>query len=167
MFEMVDPLPGALKLRMSKFVIGWSIVDLVMTGLRTLELPFIIAAFFLLDRFTTPENGALIAHIRQALWVELLLVCVLSFTGLMGNIGLLCRRHRALYYCFFSNALTMAGYVILLWQALLIGQTTSLLTFCILLAAAVLVILCRCALMVFNFILYFKAKAFFKERDGY
>lgn len=167
MFEMVDPLPGALKLRMSKFVIGWSIVDLVMAGLRTLELPFIIAAFFLFDRFTTPENAALLAHIRLALLVELVLVCFLSFTGLMGNIALLCRRHWALPYCFFSNALTMAGYGILVWQALLIGKTTSLLTFCILLASAVLIVLCRCALMVFNFILYFKAKAFFKERDGY
>ena len=167
MFEMVDPLPGALKLRMSKFGVGWSIVDLVMTSLRTLELPFIIAAFLLIGRWATPENGALIANVRLVLLEELLLVCALSLTGLLGNIGLLCRRRWALWSCLYCNILTVAGYALLVWQAILIGKFTSLLTFCIIMAAVALVILCRCALMVFNVILFFKAKAFFRERDGY
>lgn len=167
MFEMVDPLPGALKLRMSKFVIGWSIVDLVMTALRTLELPFILAAFFLLGRFATPENGALLDNVRLILYLEAALVSALSLTGLMGNIGLLCRRHWALWCCLLSNILTIAGYALLVYQALLVGKFTSLLTFSIIMASVTLFILFRCALVVFNFIHFFKAKAFFRERDGY
>ena len=61
MFEMVDPLPGALRLKMPRFVIAWSIVDLVLCSLRALELPFLIAALILMERCGCatflPEEG--------------------------------------------------------------------------------------------------------------
>ena len=167
MFEMVDPLPGALKLKRPRFVIAWSIVDLVMSALRTLELPFVIAALFLLGRCETPQNELCISGCRLILWLEFSSVIAIGLAGLTGNIAMLCRRRWAQYVCFISSVLTLASFGILVWQALIFFKGSSILVFSIAIIAVTVFIMIRTALLVFNLLSLFKARLFFRERDGY
>ena len=167
MYDMVDPLPGALKLPMPQFVTAWSIVDLVMVSLRALEIPFIVAALFLIGRCQTDQNAACIAGIRLVLWLEFGMASAITLLGMTGNISMLCHRHWALWFSLGSHIVTLASYGILVWQALIIFKGFELLPFTIAIISVTLFIMFRCALLVFNFIAFFKAKAFFRERDGY
>lgn len=167
MYEMVDPLPGALKLPMPQFVTAWSIVDLVMVALRTLELPFIVAALLLIGRCQNEQNAALIADGRLILWLEFGMVSAIALLGLTGNIAMLCRRHWALWFTLGSHIVTLVSYGILVWQALIFFKGLSVLAFSVAIISVTIFIMLRSALLVFNFIGFFKAKAFFRERDGY
>ena len=167
MFEMVDPLPGAFRLKMPRFVIAWSIIDLVMTALRTLELPFIIAALFLIGRHQFSADPSLIAGWKLVLWLEFSIVTAISVTGLAGNICMLCRRNFAQYICLLSALFTLVSYGFLVWQTLILFNRSSVPFFCIAIIAVTLIIMLRTALLVFNLLSIFKARSFFKERDGY
>ena len=167
MFEMVDPLPGALRLKMPRFVTAWTIVDLVMCSLRTLELPFIVAALFLLGRCEAPQNELCITGCRLILWLEFSSVLAIALTGLTGNIAMLCRRHWAQYFCFFCALLTLVNFGIMVWQTLICFKGSPTLTFSIAVIAVTLVIMLRTALLVFNLLSLVRARLFFKERDGY
>ena len=167
MHDMVDPLPGALKLPMPQFVTAWSIVDLVMVSLRTLEIPFIVAALLLIGRCQTDQNAVCTAGVRLALWLEFGMVSAITLLGMTGNIAMLCRRHWALWFSLGSHLVTLVSYGILVWQAVILSKGFERLAFIIAIIAVTLFIMLRCALLVFNFIAFFKAKAFFRERDGY
>lgn len=167
MFEMVDPLPGALKLKMPGFVVAWSIVDLVMCALRTLELPFIVAALFLIGRHETAQNAALISGYRLALWLEFSMVIAIALTGLTGNIAMLCRRNWSQYFCFLSAFLTLVSYGILIWQVCICFKASSLFSLSMAIIGVTLFIMLRTALLVFDLISICKARLFFRERDGY
>ena len=170
MFEMVDPLPGALRLKMPRFVIAWSIVDLVLCSLRALELPFLIAALILMESCgcSAPDKCIVTrGGLSLILWLELGSACAVAVTGLAGNIGMLCRRHWSLYFCFAALLFTLASYGIMVWQTLLCFKGSATLVFVIAIIAVLLFIMLRTALLVFNTISLFKAKHFFKERDGY
>ena len=166
MYDMVDPLPGALRLRMPGFVTAWSIVDLVMTSLRTLELPFITAALLLMGS-CMKECSFCTSGLRLALYLELGFASAITFFGLMGNSAMICRRHWSLGFSLISHLLTLASFGILVWQAVMICRGLSQMTLAIVLVSVSLFILLRTALLVFNFIAFFKAKAFFLERDGF
>ena len=169
MFEMVDPLPGALRLKMPRFVIAWSIVDLVLCSLRALELPFLIAALILMERCgcAAPDKCPVTHSLSLILWLEVASAGAVAVTGLAGNIGMLCRRRWALYFCSVTLLLTLASYGIMMWQTLLCAKGSEPFVFVIALIAALLFIMLRMALLVFNTISLFKARHFFKERDGY
>ena len=167
MYEMVDPLPGALKLPMPQFVTAWSIVDLVMVSLRTLELPFIAAALLLIGSCQNEQNISVIAGCRLILWLELGMASAIAVLGLTGNIAMLCRRHWALWFTLGSHFVTLVSYGILVWQALIFFKGFSPLAFAVAIISVALFIMLRSALLVFNFISFFKAKAFYRERDGY
>ena len=167
MFEMVDPLPGAFRLKMPGFVVAWSIIDLVMTALRTLELPFIIAGLFLIDRYQPAADPVSAAGIRLALWLGFAIVIAISAAGLAGNICMLCRRNFAQYLCLSAAFFTLAGYGILVWQTFIFFSSSPVPVFIISIIAVTLFIMLRSALLVFNFLSIFKARSFFKERDGY
>ena len=166
MFEMVDPLPGALRLKMPRFVIAWSIVDLVLCSLRAVELPFLIALLFLLDC----DCGKCAIHTGKyhlILWLEIASVIAIALTGITGNIAMLCRRNWAQYFCFGSALLTLCSYGVLVWQTLLFFRGGSPLAFIITMIAVTLFIMIRMALLVFDLLSIFKARLFFLERDGY
>ena len=167
MYDMVDPLPGALKLPMPKFVTAWTIVDLVMVALRTLELPFIVAALFLIGYCQNEQNVSFIAGCRLILWLEFGMTAAIALFGLTGNIAMLCHRHWALWFTLVSHLITLASYGILVWQTLIFFKGFQLLAFTIAIISVTLFIMLRSALLVFNVISFFKAKAFFRERDGY
>lgn len=167
MFEMVDPLPGALRLKMPRFVIAWSIVDLVMSALRALELPFIVAALCLIGRHATAQNAEFISSCRLILWLEFAMVTAVAVTGLAGNISMLCRRNFAQYLCMLSSFFTAVSYGVLVWQTLLFFNKSAVFTFCIAIIGVTLFIMLRVALLVFNLLSIFKARLFFRERDGY
>ena len=167
MYEMVDPLPGALKLPMPQFVIAWSIVDLVMASVRTFELPFIAAALLFIGQYQTDQNLAFIAACRLILWLELGMAAAIGVLGLTGNIAMLCRRHWALWFTLASHAATLVSYGVLVWQAVMFFKGYSPLAFTVAIISVSLFIMLRSALLVFNVISFFKAKAFFRERDGY
>ena len=84
MFEMVDPFPGALRLKMPRFVIAWSIVDLVLCSLRALELPFLIAALILMERCgcAAPDKCPVAHGLSLILWLELASAGAVAVTGL-------------------------------------------------------------------------------------
>ena len=166
MFEMVDPLPGALRLKMPRFVIAWSIVDLVLCSLRAVELPFLIALLFLLDC----DCGKCFLHTGKyhlILWLEIASVIAIALTGITGNIAMLCRRNWAQYFCFASAVLTLLSYGVLVWQTLLFFKGGPPLVFIITMIAVTIFIMIRIALQVFDLISIFKARHFFLERDGY
>ena len=167
MYEMVDPLPGALKLPMPQFVTAWSIVDLVMVALRTMELPFIAAALLLIGSLQNEQNIAFIAGCRLILWLELGIASAIALLGLTGNIAMLCRRHWALWFTLGSHIVTFVSYGIFIWQVLIFFKGFTPLAFVVAIISASLFVMLRSALLVFNCIGFFKAKAFFRERDGY
>ena len=169
MFEMVDPLPGALRLKMPRFVVAWSIVDLVLCSLRTLEIPFLVAALILVEscNCSAPDKCVVSHGLSLILWLELGSVCAIGATGLPGNIGMLCRRNWAQYFCFGSIVFTLASYGIMVWQTLVYAGKFTALYFAIAVIGALLLIMLRTALLVFNIISVLKARQFFKERDGF
>ncbi|MBR2373146.1 MAG: hypothetical protein IKA87_02840 [Lentisphaeria bacterium] len=160
MYDMIDPLPGALKLKMPNFTVAWTIVDLVMVALRTLELPFIV--FFLI--FVGKSGNA---AFMWALIAELISVVLIAAAGLTGNIAMLCRRRWAVGICAVSAFFTFLSYAVLVWQLLVVYRSTSLLVLCCVIAGAAIFIMLRTALLVFNVISLVKARAFFRERDGF
>lgn len=167
MFEMVDPLPGALKLKMPGFVIAWSIVDLVMCALRTLEIPFVIAALFLIGRFEETQSAVYVSGCRLILWLEFSTVIAISLMGLTGNIAMLCRRHWAMYFCWIASFLTLISYGVLVWQVMIFFNKATFAVFSMAIIAVTVLIMLRIALLVFNILSIFRARLFFRERDGY
>lgn len=160
MYDMIDPLPGALKLKMPGFSVAWTIVDLVMVSLRTLELPFIIA-------FLVFSGAGGNRALQYVLFAELICVLLISFAGLTGNIAMLCRRHWALRFCIASSLFTLFSYIVMIWQLMMLYHGRSLVLLCSMIIGAVMFIMFRSALLVFNIISIVKAARFFKERDGY
>jgi len=165
MYDMIDPLPGAFRLKMPSFTVAWSIVDLVMVSLRLLELPFLLAALLLLDVANEP------ATVRNRLYLiialELASVVLIGVSGLIGNIALLCRRHWSLWFCLGSSFFTLLSYGILIWQAVLCNFTGSAMVLCWIIIGVTLFIMFRTALLVINLISLWKAARFFRERDGF
>ena len=165
MYDMIDPLPGAFRLKMPSFTVAWSIVDLVMVSLRMLELPFLLAALLLLDVANEP------ATVRNRLYLiialELASVVLIGVSGLIGNIALLCRRHWSLWFCLTSSFFTLLSYGILIWQAVLCNFTGSAMVLCWIIIGVTLFIMFRTALLVINLISLWKAAKFFRERDGF
>ena len=167
MFEMVDPLPGALRLKMPGFVIAWRIVDLVLCALRTLELPFIILLLVLLGDVQNSRQALFVADCRLVLWLEFGFATAISAVGLTGNIAMLCRRNWSQYFCFVSALITLVNFGIAVWQTMLLCRTGSPELLCFAIIAITLFIMLRTAFLVFDLIALFKARRFFKERDGY
>ena len=167
MFEMVDPLPGALRLKMPGFIIAWRIVDLVLCALRTLELPFIILLLFLLDDVRDSREALFVADSRLVLWLEFGFVIAISAVGLTGNIAMLCRRNWSQYFCFASALITLVNFGIFVWQTMLLFGSEPPEILCFAIIAVTLFIMLRTAFLVFDLISIFKARSFFKERDGY
>ena len=167
MFEMVDPLPGALKLKMPRFVIAWTIVDLVMCSLRTLELPFVVTALFLLNCHDPDIGPARLASLRLIFWLELGSVLAIVLSGLPGNIAMLCRRRCAQYFGLICSFMTLVSYGIVVWQMLIFLGPCSFFALSMGVIAVTLFIMMRIALLVFNLLSLFRARLFFKERDGY
>ena len=165
MYDMIDPLPGAFRLKMPSFTVAWTVVDLVMVSLRALELPFLLAALLLLDVAHEPANVRNRLYLIIAL--ELASVILIGVSGLIGNISLLCRRHWSLGFCLASALFTLLSYGILVWQAVLCNFTGSAMVLCWIIIGVTLFIMFRTALLVFNLISLWKAVKFFRERDGY
>ena len=165
MYDMIDPLPGAFRLKMPSFTVAWTVVDLVMVSLRVLEVPFLLASLLLLDVAHEPANVRNRLYLIIAL--ELASVILIGVSGLIGNISLLCRRHWSLWFCLVSAFFTLLSYGILVWQAVLCNFTGSAMVLCWIVIGVTLFIMFRTALLVFNLISLWKAAKFFRERDGY
>ena len=165
MYDMIDPLPGAFRLKMPSFTVAWTVVDLVMVSLRALELPFLLAALLLLDVAHEPANVRNRLYLIIAL--ELASVILIGVSGLIGNIALLCRRHWSLGFCLASSLFTLLSYGILVWQAVLCNFTGSAMVLCWIIIGVTLFIMFRTALLIFDLISLWKAVKFFRERDGY
>ena len=165
MYDMIDPLPGAFRLKMPSFTVAWTVVDLVMVSLRVLELPFLLAALLLLDVAHEPVSVRNRLYLIIAL--ELASVVLIGVSGLIGNIALLCRRHWSLWFCLVSSLFTLLSYGILIWQAVLCNFTGSAMILCWIIIGVTLFIMFRTGLLVFNLISLWKAVKFFRERDGY
>ena len=165
MYDMIDPLPGAFRLKMPSFTVAWTVVDLVMVSLRVLEVPFLLASLLLLDVAHEPANVRNRLYLIIAL--ELASVVLIGVSGLIGNIALLCRRHWSLWFCLASCLFTLLSYGILVWQAVLCNFTGSAMVLCWIIIGVTLFIMFRTALLVFDLISLWKAAKFFRERDGY
>ena len=163
MYDMIDPLPGALRLKMPSFTVAWTIVDVVMVSLRALEFPFLLAALLLLEM----EPAAMRSRLILVIALELATVVLIAVFGLIGDIALLCRRHWSLWFCFTSVIFTLLSYGILIWQSVLLYSGRSAMVLSCLIIGVTLFIMLRTALLVFNVISLCKAVGFFRERDGY
>ena len=165
MYDMIDPLPGAFRLKMPSFTVAWTVVDLVMVSLRMLELPFLLAALLLLD--VANEPAAVRNRLYLIIALELASVVLIGVSGLIGNIALLCRRHWSLWFCLASSFFTLLSYGILVWQAVLCSFTGSAMILCWIIIGVTLFIMFRTALLIINLISLWKAARFFRERDGF